>query len=166
MTLSFIPADQDARCRIRDSLDENLLVEAGAGTGKTASLVERIAQLIVTGLTTLDRVAAITFTEAAAAELRDRVRERLERNAADPGLTEMERQRCRQGARDLDQAAIQTLHSFAGDLLRKRPLEAGLPPSFETWTKFRQTCSSRKPGRAGWMLPWMTPSYCLTCAPP
>jgi ATP-dependent helicase/nuclease subunit A len=132
MTLSFIPADQDARCRIRDSLDENLLVEAGAGTGKTASLVERIVQLIVTGLTTLDRVAAITFTEAAAAELRDRVRESLERNAADPGLTETERQRCRQGARDLDQAAIQTLHSFAGGLLRERPLEAGLPPSFET----------------------------------
>jgi len=49
MTLPFIPADQDARCRIRDSLDENLLVEAGAGTGKTTSLVERIAQLIVRG---------------------------------------------------------------------------------------------------------------------
>jgi superfamily I DNA/RNA helicase len=49
MTLPFISADQDARCRIRDSLDENLLVEAGAGTDKTTSLVERIAQLIVRG---------------------------------------------------------------------------------------------------------------------
>src|SRR5918992_67014 len=132
MTLSFIPADQDTRCRIRDSLDENLLVEAGAGTGKTTSLVERVLRLIVTGRATLDRVAAITFTEAAAAELRDRVRENLEQAAEDSNLTEKERQRCRQGARDLDQAAIQTLHSFAGSLLRERPLEAGLPPNFDT----------------------------------
>jgi ATP-dependent helicase/nuclease subunit A len=61
MTLSFIPADQDTRCRIRDSLDENLLVEAGAGTGKTTSLVERVVRLIATGRATPDRVAAIIF---------------------------------------------------------------------------------------------------------
>jgi ATP-dependent exoDNAse (exonuclease V) beta subunit len=86
MTLPFIPADQDIRYRIRDCLDENLLVEAGAGTGKTTGLVERVVRLITTGCATLDQVAAITFTEAAAAELRDRVRENLERSAEDPAL--------------------------------------------------------------------------------
>jgi hypothetical protein len=77
-------------------------------------------------------VAAITFTEAAAAELRDRVRESLERTASDAARPGLERTRCAQGVADLDRSAIQTLHSFAGSLLRERPLEAGLPPAFET----------------------------------
>jgi ATP-dependent exoDNAse (exonuclease V) beta subunit len=130
-TPAFTPHDQPARARIREALDETLFVEAGAGTGKTTSLVERIVRLVATGTAALDRVAAITFTEAAAAELRDRVREALERAAEDPSLPEAERANCLRGVRDLDQAAIETLHSFAGRLLRERPLEAGLPPAFE-----------------------------------
>jgi ATP-dependent helicase/nuclease subunit A len=131
MAVAFEPEDQDARRRIRESLDETLFVEAGAGTGKTTSLVERIVSLISTGRTTLDRLAAITFTEAAAAELRDRIREGLERASTDEKRGEEERRRCRQGVDDLDHASIQTLHSFAARLLQERPLEAGLPPAFE-----------------------------------
>ncbi|MDP6422720.1 MAG: UvrD-helicase domain-containing protein [SAR202 cluster bacterium] len=127
----FVPADQAQRDRIRDALDETLFVEAGAGTGKTTSLVERVAGLVSKGVTTLDRIAAITFTEAAASELSDRVREVLEKAANDPALSPSERQRCRQGVDDLDQASIQTLHSFAADLLHARPFEAGLPPGFQ-----------------------------------
>lgn len=128
----FVPQDEDVRHRIHVELDKNFFVEAGAGTGKTSSLVDRIVALITSGQATLDRVAAITFTEAAAAELRDRVREKLERSASDQDQPEQEKVRCEQGVADLDHAAIQTLHSFAGNLLRERPLEAGLPPSFET----------------------------------
>ena len=91
-----------------------------------------MVNLVSTGRATLNRVAAITFTEAAAAELRDRVRASLERASVDPGRDEDERIRCRQGIIDLDQADICTLHSFAGGILRERPLEAGLPPAFET----------------------------------
>ena len=72
MTTAFIPGDEDARLRIRESLDETLFVEAGAGTGKTTSLVDRVYGLVLSGRTTLDNIAAITFTEAAAAELRER----------------------------------------------------------------------------------------------
>ncbi|MDP7533604.1 MAG: UvrD-helicase domain-containing protein, partial [SAR202 cluster bacterium] len=79
MNAPFVPADQDQRDRIRESLDETLFVEAGAGTGKTTSLVERVVGLVSKGVTTLDRIAAITFTEAAAAELSDKVREALEK---------------------------------------------------------------------------------------
>ena len=107
-------------------------MEASAGTGKTASLVARLVSLVRTGRTTLDRIAAITFTETAAAELRDRVRQSLEEAAADVSLGEEERARCAKGVVDLDQASIQTLHSFASALLHDRPLEAGLPPAFET----------------------------------
>ena len=132
MAGSFSPRDEAARRLIREALDKTLFVEAGAGTGKTTSLVDRVTKLVSSGRTTLDRISAITFTEAAAAELRDRVRENLEHSASDDKMTDEERERCRRGVEDLDQASIQTLHSFAGALLRERPLEAGLPPSFET----------------------------------
>ena len=128
----FSPIDDEARRVIREQLDETLFVEASAGTGKTASLVARVVNLVMTGRTTLDRIAAITFTEAAAAELRDRVRQGLEEAADDNSCDEVERDRRMQGLIDLDQAAIQTLHSFASALLHERPLEAGLPPAFET----------------------------------
>jgi len=94
--------------------------------------VQRIVNLVAGGKTTMDRIAAITFTEAAAAELRDRVRQELERAAANGALPPSERELCRQGVSDLDQANIRTLHSFAGQLLHERPLEAGLPPGFDT----------------------------------
>ncbi len=128
----FVPADWEARSTIVDRLEETLFVEASAGTGKTTSLVARVVNLVASGRTSLDRIAAITFTEAAAAELRDRVRQRLEQAADDQGRDQAERERCRRGTADLDQASIRTLHSFAAQLLYERPLEAGLPPGFET----------------------------------
>ena len=127
----FTPQDKSQRDLIRESLDETLFVEAGAGTGKTTSLVDRVVKLVSSGTTTLDRIAAITFTNAAAAELRDRVREALESADSDTSLSDEERERCSRGVQDLDQASIQTLHSFASSILMERPLEAGLPPSFE-----------------------------------
>ena len=98
------------------------------GTGKTTSLVDRVTRLVSTGTTTLDRIAAITFTEAAASELRDRVRDNLEESAEDQEMSDVERELCAQGVQDLDHASIQTLHSFAGSILRERPIEAGTSP--------------------------------------
>ena len=128
----LVPTDEAARQDIRHNLDDTLFVEASAGTGKTASLVDRMVNLVASGRTTLDRIAAITFTEAAAAELRDRVRQRLEEVTADPDRSSDERERCRQGVSDLDQATVRTLHSFAAQLLHERPLDADLPPGFDT----------------------------------
>ena len=125
------PADQQHRDRIQQSLDENLFVEAGAGTGKTTALVGRIVTLIASGAAEMAGLAAITFTEAAAAELRDRVRRDLERAAEDDIRDERSRDRCRRAASEMGAASIQTLHSFAQSLLRELPLEAGLLPGFE-----------------------------------
>ena len=125
------PTDQQHRDRIQQSLDENLFVEAGAGTGKTTALVGRIVTLIASGAAEMAGLAAITFTEAAAAELRDRVRRDLEYAAEDESLDEGSRDRCRRAVSEMDAASIQTLHSFAQSLLRELPLEAGLPPGFE-----------------------------------
>ena len=73
------PSDQSARDAIVERLDENMVVEAGAGTGKTTSLVDRVVALITTGRASMSDIAAITFTEAAAAELRSRIGETLEK---------------------------------------------------------------------------------------
>ncbi len=132
MTSQFIPGDIAARQKISERLDETLFVEASAGTGKTTSLVQRVVNLVASGRATIGSIAAITFTEAAAAELRDRARQELEKAASDQSRSEAERSRCRQAADGLGQAYFQTLHSFASALLHQRPLEARLPPGFET----------------------------------
>lgn len=131
MSAKVTPSDQEQRERIASALDETLFVEAGAGTGKTTALVSRIVSLITSGKATVDGIAAITFTEAAAAELRDKVRRELEEQALNSERDQDEKARCFEAVRGLENASIQTLHSFAGALLRERPLEAGLPPNFE-----------------------------------
>ena len=123
-------SDQPARDAILERLDENMVVVAGAGTGKTRSLVDRVIALIKTGRARLGGIAAITFTESAAAELRTRIAESLEVAAENQDLPQSQRERCKQALQELDQASIQTLHSFAGSLLGERPLAAGLPPGF------------------------------------
>ncbi len=134
MTSSEQLVDQEARNAITGELDRTLFVEAGAGTGKTRSLVERVVRLLATGRATAPGVAAITFTEAAAAELRDRLRGALEVLVADEEADPAERERCEQALTDLDSAAVETIHAFCRRLLSAFPLEAGLPPGFELVT--------------------------------
>ncbi len=123
--------DQPARDRIVNGHDENLFVDAGAGSGKTKQLVDRIVALVATGhLPSVQALAAITFTENAATELRTRVREALEDAAVSTKLAADERERCTQALIDLDDAAITTLHGYASRLLADAPMEAGLPPGF------------------------------------
>ena len=71
--MTFVPVDQAERDRIRDALDESLCIEAGAGTGKTTSLVSRITELLASGSATVDELVVITFTEKASAELSARL---------------------------------------------------------------------------------------------
>jgi ATP-dependent helicase/nuclease subunit A len=126
--VDLLPQDQDARDRIRHELGTTLFVEAGAGSGKTTALIDRVLALVVDGVE-LRSIAAITFTEKAGAELRDRIRARLERETGADDL--MIAERCRQALDQLDSAAIGTLHSFAQRLLTENPVEAGLPPAVE-----------------------------------
>ncbi len=124
----MIPADADVRELItRAGLTRTLFVEAGAGTGKTTQLVDRIANLVLEHDVALANIAAITFTEAAAAELADRIRVAFEQREATSTDDEI-RARCRRAIADADRAAISTLHSFANRILSEHPLAAGLPP--------------------------------------
>ena len=118
--------DEAARRRIRERTDETLFVEAGAGSGKTKSLVDRVSTLVLRDGIPVEAVAAVTFTERAAAELRDRLRASFEHAArgGDPGL----RSRAEAALEGLDLAAIGTLHSFAQRILTQHPIESGVPP--------------------------------------
>src|SRR5437868_2112464 len=113
--------DSTDRERLLTELDQTFFVEAGAGTGKTTVLVGRIVKLVAAGRVTMEALAAITFTEAAAAELRDRVREGLEKAAANAELPDDERRRCLEALEEIDLAAIQALHAFASGLLCSDP---------------------------------------------
>ena len=121
--------DEQARNRIATAVEENLCVEAAAGTGKTTVLVDRVVNLLATGKVKVDELVAITFTEKAAAELATRVRDKLEERAREANGAE--RERLLEAARDLYRAHIETIHSFATALLHERPVEAKLDPLFD-----------------------------------
>lgn len=128
--MNMNPPDQAARDRIVRDLERNLLVEAGAGSGKTTSLVDRMVALVRSRACTVDQIAAVTFTRKAAAELRQKFQLALEEEAAkrvpgDPDLDTLEA-----AIRDIDHAFLGTIHAFCARLLRERPLEAGLDPGF------------------------------------
>ena len=124
-------ADADARRRIREDLDATLFVEAAAGTGKTSALVSRIVSLLRSGAGRLDQLAAVTFTEKAAGEMKLRLRAEIEAARAEPGATADELARLEEALSHLELARIGTIHAFCGDLLHERPVEAGVDPLFE-----------------------------------
>ncbi len=104
------------------------LVEASAGTGKTSVLIDRALAYVRTGERRLGELAIVTFTEAAAAELKMRLRAGIGQALAT--ADDEERQRLVAALGELESAAIGTIHAFCVELLRLRPVEAGLDPSF------------------------------------
>ncbi len=121
------PTDGAARTQVRSELDATLVVVAGAGTGKTTALVERIVGLIRSGRAALREIAAITFTEAAAAELRQRIRDKIDSEA----LEHPDDARLAAARQEVDEAAISTLHAFAQRILVEHCVAAGIPPGFD-----------------------------------
>src|SRR5262249_7653385 len=102
----------------------NVLVVAGAGTGKTSTLVGRCLRVLLEERCALQEILMVTFTEAAAAEMRQRIREALlERQQAQPEDTHLIEQ-----VALLDTAAISTLHSFCLQLVSEHFHELGIDP--------------------------------------
>ena len=126
----FVPVDHAARERARRDHDTSLVLEAGAGTGKTTLLVDRIEALVRSGRARLDQVAAVTFTENAATTMKLRLRERLERARVDPVLPAEERRRAGEALDGLERAPISTIHALCAAILQERPLECGVVPGF------------------------------------
>ncbi|MEE2775200.1 MAG: UvrD-helicase domain-containing protein [Acidobacteriota bacterium] len=126
--------DQEARNRVRASLDESLLVEAAAGTGKTTELVRRFVAIIAQGRATkgMGGLVAVTFTRKAAGELKLRLRQELDaaRLATESDGRDAERGHLEDALGHLEEAHIGTIHSFCAELVRERPVEAGVDPAF------------------------------------
>src|SRR5215203_5717884 len=112
------------------ALEDTLVVEAAAGTGKTTELVARIVRLVATGHARIRDIVAVTFTEKAAGELKLRIRTELEKargerasdarspsdgppHAASSALLDDALAR-------LEEAHVSTIHGFCADLLRER----------------------------------------------
>ena len=109
-----------------DSRDRDVFLQAGAGTGKTRVLVERLRAIAIDDEAGLDGVLAFTFTERAADQLRERVRELL-------------------GERTLEGDWISTIHGFCRRLLSNHPAAAGIDPRFRV---IDQPEADRLTGRA------------------
>ncbi len=124
-------ADQADRDRIRHDLDTTLVVEAAAGTGKTTALVGRMLEALASGRARLERMVAVTFTDAAAGELKLRLRAAIERERQNPARASAERQRLEDALPQLEVARIGTIHAFCAELLRERPVEARVDPRFQ-----------------------------------
>src|SRR5437870_8635916 len=115
----------------------NTVVWASAGTGKTRKLVEVYLELLERGLDPL-RIVAVTFTEKAAAEMRDRIRVAL---YAKPG------QQWIKTIGQLAAAPISTIHGFCGILIREHGFELGIDPSFTILDEQRSLDLARESAR-------------------
>ena len=141
-------SDRVQRDRAIREAGRSFIVEASAGTGKTSTLINRIAHLVLEMGPSgpplrLSQICAITFTEKAAGEMKIRLRQHFEKIAggrqgrqnppADPQSVE----RAHAALRDLESSSISTFHSFAVSLLKERPIEAGLDPHFSALDEIR-----------------------------
>lgn len=149
---------REDRLKVQLLLGQNMVVEAGAGTGKTRLLIERLCLALVAQGMAAEKLVALTFTEKAAAEIKNRLIDKLqhliacilEHKADDSGTLALLWAHCPVDPQDekahqkaeeemlrrmqealahLDRSAIGTIHSFCGDILRAYPLEAGLSPN-------------------------------------
>ena len=126
--------DSLARERIRTVFDNTLVVEAAAGTGKTTELVARIVAVLSSGRANIDSIVGVTFTEKAAGELKLRLRSELEKARRSEKNLEV-RGHLEYALAHLEEARLSTIHSFCGDLLRERPVEAKIDPQVEVMSE-------------------------------
>lgn len=136
------PAPQPGQQRAIELLDRDLIVSAGAGSGKTWVLTERYIEMLNHG-TRPEQIVAITFTKKAAAEMKGRIRQAI---AKMEGTSESREEAaywsaCRQ---ELERAVITTIHGFCTRLLRDAPLEAGVDPGFRVLDEKEATLLERQ----------------------
>jgi hypothetical protein len=125
----LIPHDEAVRARVRGEHGTSFVISAGAGTGKTTLLIDRIVSIVLEGFLRLDQIAAVTFTENAATTLKLRLRDALERaraTATDPAVVN----RASEGLATIERAQVSTIHALCTAMLQERPIEAGVTPGF------------------------------------
>ena len=114
---------------IRDN-DHDILVSAGAGSGKTSVMIERIAKNLIEGKVDVDKLLVVTFTNAAASEMRHKLERKLNEVLANKDTTEETRARVAEQMELLGQSDICTLHKFCQTIIQKYFYTIDLDPSF------------------------------------
>lgn len=132
------PSDQADRDAAIFERERDVIVLAGAGCGKTSLLTSRFVERIAPlndkmAPTEITKLAAVTFTRKAAGELKNRIRGEL-LSLIESKTTDIRRARAEEALSQLDFAFIGTIHGFADRLLRLRPIEAKISPSYEIVT--------------------------------
>ena len=130
---SILKLDMELDSQQKKAVDNPTIpmaISAGAGSGKTRVLVERYIKVIIDGLAETEEILAITFTIKAAAELKLRIRERLneiqfEKPETDEGLN------AQKALLTIESAPISTIHSFCQSILKKYAIEAEIEPDFQ-----------------------------------
>ena len=127
-----MPDWNKAQLEVLDSLNENtnVLVSAAAGSGKTAVLVERIIRTIISGMASADEILVVTFTKAAAAQMKRKILKSLEIAAGQDETGRMSAQLCL-----AENADITTIDSFCNKVVRDNFSIAGVDPAFEIYDK-------------------------------
>lgn len=106
----------------------NILVSAAAGSGKTAVLVERVLVSIMSGETSVDRLLVVTFTEAAASEMREKIIKRLAKEVDSPGKSREEKRMLKEQLRLADTADIMTIDAFCNRVVKNNFHVLGIDP--------------------------------------
>ena len=105
----------------------NMLVSASAGSGKTYVMIERLIGIVLDGKAKVSEILAVTFTEAAAAEMKQKLVSALRKRLIDGG----DNSAVRSALDEVPSASISTIHKFCADLLRSYFYEIGLDPAFK-----------------------------------
>jgi len=117
--------------KVIDTRDKNILVSAAAGSGKTAVLVERIITLVRDNNEYIDSFLIVTFTNAAAAGMKQKIQKALYKALEDDTITDISmKKHLRNQLNLLNKANISTIHSFCIDVLRKNFHVLGIDPNF------------------------------------
>ncbi len=122
-------ADGDARRIATEEFGANIALSAGAGSGKTTVLVSRYLEILRQGGVDVSQLVAVTFTEKAAAEMRERIRKDC-RVLAREAESDEERRRWQRHERDLESAPVSTIHSLCNRILREHSIAAAIDPQF------------------------------------
>ena len=143
-----MPNRREDRDKVQTVLNVNMVVEAGAGTGKTTLLITRLCLAVLALGVPVEKLVALTFTEKAAAEIKTRLITALHEvlaaareNKPSSVLTLLRERfnvpddklipRAEAALARLDRACVGTIHGFCAEILKTFPLEAGLSPNAE-----------------------------------
>lgn len=127
----FLVADRQLRKQLIEKNDKNIFLEAGAGAGKSTLMVKRIVHQIIERHQKIEHIVAITFTEKAATELREKIHLALSEK-----MTELKDQSDGQALyaeiqEKKDLLFIGTIHSFCQKMIQERPIESEIPVYFQ-----------------------------------